>query len=247
MASQVANLKTAYITMPIEDTDPENYKRPRWDPSLLEDEDSDDDIVDDDSDDGEDGDDDDDIVDDSSDDGDSEEDEDFSSSSDDEEDREERNQRLRTETADLRAERIAWEALRREENALTDQIRQHIRRIDARTEYLREERERDLQLLADISENARAQALEDRALGMPENLWVPVLFGGHNLPPLGSTDLPRSAAPPGMTGLEDNDVQTAGDHPLDLRIKKVSVNQADISTDHTAELSTSKRTDDIVI
>ena len=82
---------------------------------------------------------------------------------------------------------------------------------------------------------------------MPEDLWVPVLFGGHNLPPLGSTDLPRSAAPPGMTGLEDNDVQTAGDHPLDLRIKKVSVNQADISTDHTAELSTSKRTDDIVI
>ena len=231
--------------MPIEDTDPENYKRPRWDPSLLEDEDSDDDIVDDDSDDGEDG--DDDIVDDSSDDGDSEEDEDFSSSSDDEESRSERNQRLRTETADLRAERIAWQALRQEENALTDQIRQHIRRIDARTEYLREERERDLQLLADISENARAEALEDRALGMPEDLWVPVLFGGHNLPPLGSTDLPRSAAPPGMTGLEDSDVQTAGDHPLDLRIKKVSVNQADISTDHTAELSTSKRTDDIVI
>ena len=80
-----------------------------------------------------------------------------------------------------------------------------------------------------------------------ENSDVPVLFGGHNLPPLGSTDLPRSAAPPGMTGLEDSDVQTAGDHPLDLRIKKVSVNQADISTDHTAELSTSKRTDGIVI
>ena len=45
---------------------------------------------------------------------------------------------------------------------------------------------------------------------MSENLGVPVLFGGHNLPPLfeiGLTDLPKSGgamalpAPPGTTGL----------------------------------------------
>ena len=164
--------------MPIQDTDPENYKRPRWDPSLLEDEDGDDDIVDDDSDDD-----------------DSEEDEDFSSSSDDEEARAERNQRLRTETANLRAERIAVEAIRQEEYALRDQIRQDIRRIDARTQLLREQRDRDLQFLANISENARARALEDRAEGRSENPGVPVLYGGHNLPPLveiGLTDLLKS-------------------------------------------------------
>ena len=172
VASQVANLKTAYKTMPIQDTDPDNYKRPRWDPSLLEDEDGDDDIVDDDSDDD-----------------DSEEDEDSPSSSDDEEARAERNQRLRTETADLRAEIIAVEAIRQEEYALRDQIRQDIRRIDARTQLLREQRDRDLQFLANISENARARALEDRAVGRSENPGVPVLYGGHNLPPLVEIEL----------------------------------------------------------
>ena len=49
-----------------------------------------------------------------------------------------------------------------------------------------------------------------RAVGRSENLGVPVLFGGHNLPPLfeiGLTDLPKSGgamalpAPPGTTGL----------------------------------------------
>ena len=49
-----------------------------------------------------------------------------------------------------------------------------------------------------------------RAAGRPENPEVPVLFGGHNLPPLveiGLTDLPKSGgamaplAPPGTTGL----------------------------------------------
>ena len=49
-----------------------------------------------------------------------------------------------------------------------------------------------------------------RAVGRSENLRIPVLFGGHNLPPLveiGLTDLPKSGgamvppAPPGTTGL----------------------------------------------
>ena len=49
-----------------------------------------------------------------------------------------------------------------------------------------------------------------RAVGRYENPGVPVLFGGHNLPPLieiGLTDLPKfgddmaPTAPPGMTGL----------------------------------------------
>ena len=48
------------------------------------------------------------------------------------------------------------------------------------------------------------------AVGRSENPGVPVLFGGHNLPPLveiGLTDLPKSGvamappAPPGTTGL----------------------------------------------
>ena len=217
--------------MPIQDTDPDNYKRPRWDPSLLEDEDGDDDIVDDDSDDD-----------------DSDEDEDSPSSSDDEEARAERNQRLRTETANLRAEWIAVEAIRQEEYALRDQIRQDIRRIDARTQLLREQRDRDLQFLANISENARARALEDRAVGRSENPGVPVLYGGHNLPPLveiGLTDVPKSGG--AMAPLEDSDVHTEGEHHLDKHITKASVNQADTSTDHNAELSTSNRTDDIVI
>ena len=50
----------------------------------------------------------------------------------------------------------------------------------------------------------------DRVEGRPENLGVPVLFGGHNLPLLveiGLTDLPKSVgamaplAPPGTTPL----------------------------------------------
>ena len=172
--------------MPIQDNDPENYKRPRWDPSLVENED-------------------DDIVDDDSDDSDTEEDEDSPSSSDDEEARAERCQRLRTETAELREKVIAVEAIRQEEYALRDQIRQDIRRIEARTRLLREQRGRDMQLLANIGENARARALED------------------------------------------SDLQTAGEHPLDEHITKASVNQTDTSTDHNAELSTSNRTDDIVI
>ena len=49
-----------------------------------------------------------------------------------------------------------------------------------------------------------------RAVGRSENPGVPVLFGGHNLPPLveiGLTDLPKTGgamaplAPPGTTGL----------------------------------------------
>ena len=48
------------------------------------------------------------------------------------------------------------------------------------------------------------------AVGRSENPGLPVLFGGHNLPPLvviGLTDLPKSegamapTAPPGTTGL----------------------------------------------
>ena len=142
MPSQVANLKTAYITMPIQDY-PENYKRPRWDPSLVEDEDED-------------------IVDDDSDDDDSEEDEDSHSSSDDEEARAERNQRLRTETAELRAEVIAVEAIRQEEYAIRDQVLEDIRRIEAQTRLLREQRDRDLQLLTNLGDaRAQAETLED--------------------------------------------------------------------------------------
>ena len=46
-----------------------------------------------------------------------------------------------------------------------------------------------------------------RIVGRSENPGVPVLFGGHNLPPLveiGLNDLPKSGgamAPPGTTGL----------------------------------------------
>ena len=49
-----------------------------------------------------------------------------------------------------------------------------------------------------------------RAVGRSENPGVPVVFGGHNLPPLveiGLTDLPKTGgamappAPPGTTGL----------------------------------------------
>ena len=47
--------------------------------------------------------------------------------------------------------------------------------------------------------------VDRRAVGRSENLGVPVLFGGHNLPHLveiGLTDLPKSPpAPPGTTGL----------------------------------------------
>ena len=47
-----------------------------------------------------------------------------------------------------------------------------------------------------------------RAVGRSENPGVPVLFGGHYLPPLvgiGLTDLPTSGgAPPGTTGLSKN-------------------------------------------
>ena len=52
--------------------------------------------------------------------------------------------------------------------------------------------------------------LSSRAVGRSENLGVPVLFGGHNLPPLveiGLTDRPKFGgamappAPPGTTGL----------------------------------------------
>ena len=47
-----------------------------------------------------------------------------------------------------------------------------------------------------------------RAVGRSENPGVPVLLGGHNLPPLveiGLTDLPKfggAMAPPGTTGLD---------------------------------------------
>ena len=194
VASQIANLKTAYITMPIQDNDPENYKRPRWDPSLLEDEDDDD------------------IVDDDSDDSDTEEDEDSQSSSDDEEARTERNQRLRTETAELEAEMIAVEAIRQEDFALRDQIYQDLRRIEARTQLLREQRDRDLQMLANIGEDARARRDEDMQL------------------------LANISADARAETIEDSGVQTSGDHPLDEHITKVSVNQAD----HNAELSMPK-------
>ena len=83
-----------------------------------------------------------------------------------------------------------------------------------------------------------------------------MLYGGHNLPSLveiGLTDVPKSGgamappAPPETTPLEDSDVHTEGEHPLDKHITKASVKQADTSTDHNAKLSTSNRTDDIVI
>ena len=54
-----------------------------------------------------------------------------------------------------------------------------------------------------------------RAVGRSENPGVPLLFGGHNLPPLveiGLTDLPKSGgamappAPPGTTGLRGKEV-----------------------------------------
>ncbi len=177
--------------MPIQDrfedeNDPENYKRPRWDPALVED--GDDDIVDDDSDDDE-----------------NEECEDSSSSSDGEEASDERCQMLRAQTAELAAEANAVEAIRREECALRDQIRQDIRRIEAQMSEMREQRDREMQTLAKIRENARARAIEDSG------------------------------------------VQTAGENPLDENITKASVDQAETSTDHIEEQSTSNRTDDIVI
>ena len=52
--------------------------------------------------------------------------------------------------------------------------------------------------------------VNSRDVGRSENTGVPVLLGGHNLPPLvetGLTDLPKSggamapSAPPGTTGL----------------------------------------------
>jgi hypothetical protein len=54
---------------------------------------------------------------------------------------------------------------------------------------------------------------QNRAVGGSENSGVPVLFVGHNLPPLveiGLTDLPKFGgamappAPPGTTGLQNN-------------------------------------------
>ena len=48
--------------------------------------------------------------------------------------------------------------------------------------------------------------MQTRAVGKSENPGVPVLFGGHNLPPLveiGLTDQPKSGgamAPPAPTG-----------------------------------------------
>ena len=54
----------------------------------------------------------------------------------------------------------------------------------------------------------------ERAVGRSENPGVPILFGGHTLPPalfeIGLTDLPKSGgamappAPPGTTGLGGN-------------------------------------------
>jgi hypothetical protein len=60
-----------------------------------------------------------------------------------------------------------------------------------------------------------------RAVGSPENPGVPVLFGGHNLPPsveIGLTDLPKSGgamaplAPPGATGLNGEKIMVQGVH-----------------------------------
>ena len=57
------------------------------------------------------------------------------------------------------------------------------------------------------------QGTLNRAIGRPENPWVPGLFNGHNLSPLvekGLTDLPKSGdamappAPPGTTDLKCN-------------------------------------------
>ena len=54
------------------------------------------------------------------------------------------------------------------------------------------------------------QGTLNRAVGRPENPRMPLIFGGHNLPPLveiGLTDLPKSGgamapqAHPGTTGL----------------------------------------------
>ena len=58
-----------------------------------------------------------------------------------------------------------------------------------------------------VSKDASSQDLLVwcRAVGRSENSGLPVLFGGHNLPPLveiGLTDLPKYVgAPPGTTGL----------------------------------------------
>ena len=61
-----------------------------------------------------------------------------------------------------------------------------------------------------IKRNYGFNNLQLRAVGRSENPGVPVLFGGHNLPPLveiGLTDLPKFGgamappAPPGTTGL----------------------------------------------
>ena len=58
--------------------------------------------------------------------------------------------------------------------------------------------------------NKKAVKSYVRAVGRSENPGVPVVFSGHNLPPLveiGLTDLPKSGgtmappAPPWMTGL----------------------------------------------
>ena len=61
-----------------------------------------------------------------------------------------------------------------------------------------------------------------RAVGRSENPGLPILFGGHNLPPLveiGLTDVPMAPqAPPGTTGLEtiedQNSKKGEKDEPL---------------------------------
>ena len=68
-----------------------------------------------------------------------------------------------------------------------------------------------------------------RAVGRSENPGVPVLFGGHNLPPvveIGITDLPKYGdamappAPPGTTGLVNKYVTFALDQGLNRLIKQ---------------------------
>ena len=63
------------------------------------------------------------------------------------------------------------------------------------------------------AKNNSCQLLYDRAVGRSENPGVPVLFGGHNLPPLveiGLTDMSKFGgamappAPPGTTGLYEH-------------------------------------------
>jgi len=93
---------------------------------------------------------------------DSEEDSDEMESANEEEDpvqREIRKQRVRTETAEFKAERIEASATREEQRQLTQRIREDVQRIEAQRIALIAQRERDLAELARI-EAAAAQGVD---------------------------------------------------------------------------------------